>query len=815
MSGGIKKIDSITNMAVFHNFEWEKSLSNESNSAAAFSTINILYGRNYSGKTTLSRILRAMETGELSDKFENPSFNVALADGIQITQTTLTNHGKKIRVFNEDFVRDNLRFITNPDDSIEPFAILGDDNNKVEKEIEKFESELGSNDEGKQTGLYAKKIKATSEFEETRQDYKIAKDSLEKQLGDKATDRIIGIKYKLERFGDQNYNIQKLKSDIRKVLDENYQPLTDEQLAESEKLISEKALQPIPPFQAPSLNASNLVDKAEALVTKKISESDKIDELVKDAVLHRWVNEGRAHHKNKRDNCAFCGNPITDDRWAKLDKHFDEESEMLEKDIDALIASIDVEKNTASSALTIDKSGFYSKFHEALDELGDTLKDTLSKHLESLDALTAQLKDRKDSILNPISFERPDDATGDLVATWDSYEEIRKESDSFSSLLGREQTKAKEALRLKEVSDYLVTIRYEEQRSSIENLRRKYDEAEQEKRRIESDISHKEGVVASKKRELNDEEKGAKKVNEYLNNFFGHQFLSLEAKKDEIPGEDSRRIRFEVIRDGKKAYNLSEGECSLLAFCYFLAKLDDIDTKDAKPIIWIDDPISSLDGNHIFFVFSLLNAEIVSSGRFEQLFVSTHNLDFLKYLKRLNGKYLDTDGKEKDYQKGYFVVIRQDKTSTIEKMPKYLKEYVTEFNYLFHQIHKCAESKVVDDTNYTTFYNFANNARKFFEIYLYYKYPDKGMTLETLHLFFGEERIPAIFTDRINNEYSHLCGVFERGSTPVEVPEMQTAAQQIIERLKEDKDQYSALLKSVGLNEEPLEGIGATIEGSQ
>ena len=176
MSGGIKKIDSITNMAVFHNFKWEKSFSNESNSVVGFSTINILYGRNYSGKTTLSRILRAMETGELSDKFENPSFNVALDDGKQITQTTLTNHDKKIRVFNEDFIRDNLRFITNPNDSIESFAILGDDNNKIEKEIEELESELGVSEEGNQTGLYAEKIEATSLFEKTSQEYNKAND---------------------------------------------------------------------------------------------------------------------------------------------------------------------------------------------------------------------------------------------------------------------------------------------------------------------------------------------------------------------------------------------------------------------------------------------------------------------------------------------------------------------------------------------------------------------------------------------------------------------------------------------------------------
>lgn len=420
--------------------------------------------------------------------------------------------------------------------------------------------------------------------------------------------------------------------------------------------------------------------------------------------------------------------------------------------------------------------------------------------------MVVQLNDRKDNILNPVSFVRPDGTAGILQAVWDEYGEICAESDAFTSKLNAEQSKGREALRLREISDYLVTIRYEEQVAAIETLKQSFDSAEQEKTRIEESVHEKVALITSKKRELNDEEKGAKKVNEYLNNFFGHPFLSLEAKKKEVEGEGSKRIRFEVVRDGKKAYHLSEGECSLLAFCYFLAKLGDVDTKDSKPIIWIDDPISSLDGNHIFFVYSLINAEIVSSDRFEQLFISTHNLDFLKYLKRLNGKYLDTtDGRQKDYQKAYFVVVRHDKLSTVELMPKYLKEYVTEFNYLFHQIYKCAEIESIDDTNYTTFYNFGNNARKFFEVYLYYKYPGQGMTDETLRIFFGEERIPAVLTDRINNEYSHLCGLFERGSAPVEVPEMQAAARQIIQRLKEDNEQYTALLKSVGVNEEPHE----------
>jgi hypothetical protein len=39
--------------------------------------------------------------------------------------------------------------------------------------------------------------------------------------------------------------------------------------------------------------------------------------------------------------------------------------------------------------------------------------------------------------------------------------------------------------------------------------------------------------IAAKRRLLNDEEEGAIKVNQYLTNFFGHKFISLEAIEQE------------------------------------------------------------------------------------------------------------------------------------------------------------------------------------------------------------------------------------------------------------------------------------------
>lgn len=271
----IKKFKTIANLAVFHNFEWDKEVCDANGNTLDCKSINVIYGRNYSGKTTLSRIVRGMETGALSDKYEFPSFSLSLSDGVEVTQKRLTGHGKKVRVFNEDFVRENIRFIIDPDDSIESFAIFGADNNKIEQEIEEIEKELGSNEAEKETAMYAQLVEARSEYKKAKGEYTTAANTLETQLSDKATDRKIGIKYQADRFGDQNYNIQKLKADIDKVLNENYISPTDTQLTQYEQLITEKTLQPASRFQRPSLRLVEFANEAEQLISRKISESDK------------------------------------------------------------------------------------------------------------------------------------------------------------------------------------------------------------------------------------------------------------------------------------------------------------------------------------------------------------------------------------------------------------------------------------------------------------------------------------------------------------------------------------------------------------
>jgi wobble nucleotide-excising tRNase len=793
----ITKFKSIKNLAVFQKFEWDKAVKEQDGSIKEFKDINILYGRNYSGKTTLSRILRALELNKISDKYINPEFTVSIKGESDATDRNLNKHSKKIRVFNEDFVRENLKVIVDPDADIEPFAVLGDDNNKIEDEIKALESELGINEEGNEKGLYKDHIEAEKKYQGEKGNHTKAEKKLSDQLSSKATGGKTSIKYNSAKYGNQNYNIRELGKDIGTVLKDGFTVISNEEQKKLEKLLDEKNLKPIPESNKIDLKLYGFIDEAKELVKRPVSESGKIEELVKDAMLNKWVKEGRAHHKNKRHKCGFCGNEISESRWDLLENHFDEESDKLEKSIDALIEKVKSEKLSIKGTFKPNKSLFHSPFHSDIDSLMESFSEKSKIYITSLDFILKHLQKRKDDLIHPFTLNVPDDNSDKVLSIWNDYEEVRKKANDFTSSLSDNKREAQNNLRLREVSDFLVTIKYNDQKDEIKKLAEKEKAAKTNKESIAKTIEQKEEVIDSKKRELNDEEKGAKKVNEYLNDFFGHGSLSLRAIKDEF--NDQKQIRFQVIRDGKEAHHLSEGECSLLAFCYFMAKLEDIDTKGSKPIIWIDDPISSLDGNHIFFIFSILKSEIVDKSIFEQLFISTHNLDFLKYLKRLTGGIKPPNSKFQEYQRAFFLINRNEKISQILPMPKYLKEYITEFNFLFEQVYKCAEIHSVDDSNYTVFYNFGNNARKFLEIYLYYKYPDSSKDIEKLKKFFGTDQVPAILTDRINNEYSHLCGVFERGATPVEVPEMKKTANLIIERLKADEDQFNSLLKSIGI----------------
>lgn len=723
----VTEITTIENLAVFKDFKWDDYVKDKDGRILTFQDINIIYGRNYSGKTTLSRIFRAFETGKISDKYVNPKFQLVNKDGSIIDQTQITNK-QDFRVFNSDFIDENLSFLRNSDSGkIQPFAILGDGNTTLVSEIESLQNELGKNTEEERTGLYKELGDKERAYKDADKNYKNKNTSLNSNLTEKART----MKNNCRGFVDANYNITHIKSDIETIITNNISLKSEQDVNELKKLLTEETKGTIRKASV-SLQYNTLVSETKTLLARKVETADKIRELVENSLLNNWVKEGLDLHK-ERTTCAFCGQTLPSNRLETLQHHFNEEMDALQNDLKAEITKIEGEKTNANKIVeNISETDLYTTFQNEAKTSLESMKQIVSNYCQELDKLSARLENKKKDVFHELVFEEPNNHTQELSDAVEKYNGIVDQALQYGQNLQKEKETAKKTLRLNTVKQFVDDIKYSDLCKEIDNLKKEADQKKTEFDTFKVDVGKKETELAIKKSQLNDEEKGANKINEYLTNFFGHEFLQLVPIKEESENEDAKHYRFEIQRNGKKAYNLSEGECRLVAFSYFMAKLNDTETAGKKPLIWIDDPICSLDANHVFFVYSLISSEIAIKDNFEQLFITTHNLDFLKYLKRLKSKYVD---KDKDRSKGYFIIERKNDDTNLMVMPKYMKDFVTEFNYLFASIYKCANSELSEET-YPLFYNFSNNARKFLEIYLFYKYPDDSEDREKQESFF-------------------------------------------------------------------------------
>lgn len=780
----------------FTDLTWKKSLKDAGNTVQNFKRLNILFGRNYSGKTTLSRIFRALETERIPLNYVGSTFTVR-GDKGDVTQAGLTGHGYDVRVYNRDFVSENLSFLVNQTDGeIKTFAIVGEKNKEIEDAIAAIQVKLGSveSKSGLRHELEAKK----KERDRTKGNHKTASDALEDKLRSHANDKI-----KQNRtYGPAVYNIASIKRDIGLVKKPSFTPLTTEEQAAKVNLLKQEALPDITDTVSISLKIESINRVAEELLSRSIKPTLAIQELLNETALQAWVRQGIPLHKDKRDTCAFCRQNLPHDIWQVLDSHFSKESSDLESSINSCLTSINIEIKAIPGFLTLIGDKFYAEEKISFEASKKSLTYCLKDYKQDLEALKTALDKRKTTVFQPVAMPVPKHDSVAIQQCMDDINALIAKSNSRTSSLEKDKNAARESLRLTDVASFIGDITYHSELARIASLKTDADTANTAFTEAEAEILKREAEVARLQGQQKDERKGAVRVNDLLNHFFGHDGIKLEAK-DNV---EKTSVKFEVTRDGKSAYNLSEGECSLIAFCYFIAKLEEPDSKGKDLIIYIDDPISSLDGNHIFFMFSLIESLIAkpikdedgsNNYRYKQLFISTHNLDFLKYLKKIS---LPNERNHGGHQ--HFIVERNGGTSQISLMPSYLRDYITEFNYLFHQIYKCRNQGGANESH-EPFYGFGNNLRKFLEAFLFFKFPhhdDKNDAFERIKKFFGEEDPTAIaLVNRLNNEFSHLESIPDRGFKPVEIPEISKVANYVLDKIyAADPDQYNSLLKSIG-----------------
>lgn len=780
----INKID-INKFALFNEYSWDKTIGKDT----VFKKVNIIYGRNYSGKTTLSRIFRCVEKSEIHENYSHADFSISTGtDRKNLTQKNIgvIPNDINIRVYNTDFVRENLSWLHNDDGSIKPFALIGSTNIELDKKIKVIDEQLGKEEDKK--GLHFELSEKISAHKKKQGSFKTKEDTLNSSLSNKAK----FIKENTALFDAPAYIVTNIKKDIPKATTERI--LSEEVITEKRKLIKEEAKSDIKKLFESKPNFLIYYTKTNELLTQKIKPSETITDLINDSLLQDWVWQGINKHKDKRNSCGFCGNPISIDLWERLDAHFNEESKTLRTSIDTQIKALETAKLGINNYPIPSKESFYINFHAKYDDLYKQWQKIKISYSNNIEQLITALQTREKDIFTAQTAIEIDDLSENIVILFKAFNQIIEQHNLKSGTLTKDQRKAKDDLRLSEVATFSQTINHSETSEEIKRLKEETVALDNDKNKIKIAIDTLTEEKRVLKAQANDESKGAKLVDGHLRRFFEHDGLIV------IP-EGSPATRFKIMRDGVEANNLSEGECSLIAFCYFMAKIEDELNNNSKLIIYIDDPISSLDSNHIFFMFSLIDSVIAKPKKYYQLFISTHNLDFLRYLKRITVPFIE-NSRKKDI--AHFLIESEkkqsNKRSILNKMPDHIKNYSTEFNYLFGQIYLACKDEKGDkrmrlENTYNQFYNLPNNLRKFLECYLFFKYPNNEDPLDNLDKFFNGH-VPSLI-NRIVNEHSHLTHI-DRALKPMDIDEIEECAKAVIKRIEEiDSEQFQALVDSL------------------
>ncbi|EIO0729620.1 AAA family ATPase, partial [Campylobacter jejuni] len=729
------------NFGSYKNFKWGNNLEE-------FKTINIFYGRNYSGKTTLSRIARSFELKKHNEDFLDGNFKIKLEDGNFLTQNDVIKSNLDIRVYNSDFVKENLNYLYDKKGNIKGFKSIGEEQKNIKEIIEKREKILKTRNEKLQ------------KLENDKKEF--LNDDRETKLEEKFTEKASLIATNPNYLKGYRYNKTALKKDLNIIKNnEDAYILNNEEQNQFIKILEDK--------EKHNTNFNNTFNKDNFQgILKHSSEILEKEIIIKENLtseLRQWLEEGLKFHKEhlSTQQCKFCNNPLTLERIVWIENNIKDDSgekEKIEEELKDLLDNFENYKLELKKILQdIEYENFYSNYKDSFIALKEQLGANIANYNKELLKIEEKIKEKQKDVFTPIKLENTNDFSDEIFLILNKIENLCKENDEYTNKLSTNQDEAREKLRLNEVAKFAKDSDCFAIQDEIQNLKQNINTLEKSIATQNNKIDLLESRIEKYKEKLSNLETSTSNINKYLKSYFGHNMLELKVKKDDkgqLNGE------FEILRNGKQAKNLSEGECSLIAFCYFVASLKDANTKDKNPIIWIDDPISSLDNNHIFFIFSVIENEIVRKNSFEQFFISTHNLDFLKYIKRLKkskSKQSKNDEKEYDFPQYYFIeksVKESMETSEVKKLPKCLEKYTTEFNYLFEQIYKFKNIDGINDEDLKTslVYNFGNNLRKFLEIYLFFKYPNNFESLdkELIERFFND----TYQSDRIDENHQKM-----------------------------------------------------------
>ncbi|QKG66731.1 AAA family ATPase [Pseudomonas sp. B14-6] len=335
-----------------------------------------------------------------------------------------------------------------------------------------------------------------------------------------------------------------------------------------------------------------------------------------------WIKQSFKFVDKNDEHCPFCQQALPNDFYVQLEKVFDKTYELRISELTALETRY--KKGVDELLLLLDKPQYQAKSFLAHVV---TLKSALQQNIQRIQAKMA-------SPSAPVSLT----ATSTLIANLNAA--IQVEQDKINAINLKIKDKKTHLEQIKErfwncfrgSCDAMVIKTTKEHREYDDKLTAKRDAV----RLIRDQIKAQEETIVESRAKITNIDQAVLSINGWLG-VLGLQGFVLLREEGEVP-------QYRLHRPDKKDdvfKTLSEGEKTLISFLYFLEVCNgDLDDKTSKlksnRIIVIDDPISSLSHNYIYDIASLIRRQVLSpKTKFKQVFILTHNLFFFHEMIKL------------------------------------------------------------------------------------------------------------------------------------------------------------------------------------
>jgi len=740
----------IKNLGIFKDYRWNVNI-------LGFERFNVIYGWTGSGKTTLSQLFSALERGEIS-AYPDLRFKIKTDDGEYSHEMP---YGKQIRVFNQHYITENIDVSAC---KTNPIFILGEENKKLSEQIKADEKRLrGDPDKPDDLGML-------KELELRNRDLLQKENDRHKLFTDIArtiSQNLVGASTRTYRKNNAESDFEKLEN--QELLSDIEKHRYDATLRQQEKnLVDELVSNDI------EENIDAILTDANSLLGTTV-ESLMIERLVENPEIYQWVEKGYELHMEKASEyCEFCNQPLPKERISELAAFFNEADRKLKTDIDNLHTRINELYSKIQNIDVTDKANLYnelrSDYLNSVHEFSTAKPDLLNDIIE----IKREVKSKKLHTTESVKLSNSIDPAKFLSAINEVNIHIQKHNEKSRNFSDAKK-EGEEKLRKHYLSEIFDDVKMYD--SGIADLTRMRDLLEHGDPVDPHDI----GIVGFRhridenKNKISQSGLACDEINDQLEIFLGRRELIFEVDEE----------GYIIRRHGEIAKNLSEGEKTAIAFVYFTISLKDRDFDVENGIVVIDDPISSLDSNSLFQAFAFLKNAVSDAS---QVFILTHNYDFLQLLLNWLQNVRNSHGK-----KSYYMIKNLDsngqRVASIYVLDKLLRNYTSEYQYLFKLLYTFTPDGTIDSV-----YHYPNIARKVLDNFLMVMIPDNQSPYKKLEqIEFDTNKKTAIY--KFTNDNSHTTG---KGFDPSLVPEACKNIAYLLEMMETVfPEHYSVLKKSV------------------